>query len=95
MYTFFLAHCPRPSFSHGHLIPFNQTTFNVYENFCTDADDECIAGSLAVFECDPGYIISGYGYSTCQGRGEWYPPVPTCIGKHLYDFESKANSEKK
>ena len=73
-----LANCSKPSLSHGSLRTFDS---NRFRTFCTDADDQCIAGSFAVFECDPGYVLLGFGYSRCQGRGQWYPPVPNCIGK--------------
>ena len=78
-----LAHCSKPTLSNGHLHTFNS---NARQQFCTDADDECIAGSIAVFVCDLGYILSGHGYSYCQGRGIWYPPIPVCKGINLLYF---------
>ena len=34
--------------------------------------------TLAFFTCDEGYIINGFGFSTCQESGNWDPEIPTC-----------------
>ena len=82
MKTFiFSVNCSRPTLSHGHLVMFSSTA---EQEFCSDAEDEYIAGSLAVFVCNPGYTLSGHGYSYCQGHGQWYPSIPTCtLGKGI------------
>ncbi|XP_039391795.1 complement receptor type 2-like isoform X2 [Mauremys reevesii] len=33
---------------------------------------------LVVFECDPGYTLSGSPETQCQDDGRWDPPVPVC-----------------
>ena len=78
-----LAKCSKPYLSHGHL-----ATFNYSGQYCTDVDAECNIGSLAVFACDPDYLIFGYGYSRCRGRGQWDPPISQsrCKGKNPEDI---------
>nr|XP_032650056.1 complement receptor type 2-like [Chelonoidis abingdonii] len=33
---------------------------------------------IVVFECDPGYTLSGSPKTQCQDDGRWDPPVPVC-----------------
>uniref|UniRef100_A0A8C3HUP9 Sushi domain-containing protein n=1 Tax=Chrysemys picta bellii TaxID=8478 RepID=A0A8C3HUP9_CHRPI len=33
---------------------------------------------IVVFECDPGYTLSGSHETQCQDDGRWDPPVPVC-----------------
>ncbi|CAM5126203.1 unnamed protein product [Natator depressus] len=33
---------------------------------------------MVVFECDPGYTLSGSPRTQCQADGRWDPPVPVC-----------------
>ncbi|KAM9148098.1 complement receptor type 1 isoform 5-T5 [Pangshura tecta] len=33
---------------------------------------------IVVFECDPGYTLSGSPETQCQDDGRWEPPVPVC-----------------
>ncbi|XP_029769682.1 complement receptor type 2 [Terrapene carolina triunguis] len=33
---------------------------------------------IVVFECDPGYTLSGSPETQCQNDGRWDPPVPVC-----------------
>ncbi|XP_065447088.1 complement receptor type 1-like [Chrysemys picta bellii] len=33
---------------------------------------------IVVFECDPGYTLSGSSETQCQNDGRWDPPVPVC-----------------
>ncbi|XP_065447089.1 complement receptor type 2-like [Chrysemys picta bellii] len=33
---------------------------------------------IIVFECDPGYTLSGSHETQCQDDGRWDPPVPVC-----------------
>uniref|UniRef100_A0A8C3HU07 Sushi domain-containing protein n=1 Tax=Chrysemys picta bellii TaxID=8478 RepID=A0A8C3HU07_CHRPI len=33
---------------------------------------------IVVFECDPGYTLSGSPETQCQDDGRWDPPVPVC-----------------
>ncbi|XP_053882119.1 C4b-binding protein alpha chain-like [Malaclemys terrapin pileata] len=38
---------------------------------------------IIVFECDPGYTLSGSPETQCQDDGRWDPPVPVCERKVL------------
>ncbi|XP_071624849.1 membrane cofactor protein isoform X2 [Heliangelus exortis] len=31
-----------------------------------------------IFECDPGYSMTGADVITCEANNTWYPPKPTC-----------------
>lgn len=33
---------------------------------------------IVVFECDPGYTLSGSPETQCQDDGRWDPPIPVC-----------------
>ncbi|XP_067404629.1 complement receptor type 2-like, partial [Emydura macquarii macquarii] len=33
---------------------------------------------VVVFECDPGYTLSGSPETHCQDDGRWDPPIPVC-----------------
>ncbi len=38
-----------------------------------------VAGGVAQYECDTGYVLSGGATRTCQGNGTWTGSAPTCI----------------
>nr|XP_025034356.1 complement receptor type 1 [Pelodiscus sinensis] len=35
-------------------------------------------GAVAMFKCEPGYILRGSAETRCQRDGSWDPPVPIC-----------------
>lgn len=37
-----------------------------------------VAGAVAQYECDTGYVLSGSATRTCQGDGTWTDSAPTC-----------------
>ena len=39
-------------------------------------------GSVATYECDDGYMLSGEGQRMCTASGVWQPDAPTCPRKN-------------
>lgn len=37
-------------------------------------------GSLATYECDPGFILSGNQRRSCLATGRWSGSDPQCVG---------------
>ena len=75
MFTFIFhaARCPVPTLSHGTPFPLSN---------CSGG--QCRTNDHMVFTCEPDYYLSGNGYITCVGYGEWDLPVPACEGKSGY-----------
>ena len=65
------ALCTIPTIAHGR-------TFDGF--FCNKTARTCITQGQLWLTCDPGYVISGFGYMICNG-GQWDRPTPTCTGK--------------
>ncbi|XP_064484457.1 sushi, von Willebrand factor type A, EGF and pentraxin domain-containing protein 1-like isoform X2 [Ornithodoros turicata] len=45
-------------------------------------------GANVTFACNPGYSLRGQDTISCDHRGFWSHPLPTCIGKFYYDMPS-------
>ena len=42
-----------------------------------------IAGSIAIYTCDPGFTLIGSNTSTCSSNGTWSTPEPFCSCKQF------------
>ena len=71
--VFLVALCPVPTIAHG----------RKFEGFFCKKDGTCITQASLWLTCDPGYILSGFGFLVCNG-GKWDVPVPTCEGNSGY-----------
>ena len=47
-----------------------------------------VYGSVATYDCETGYVLSGARSNVCNAEGEWSMSLPTCSGKILENFES-------
>ena len=45
-----------------------------------------IAGSIAIYTCDPGFTLFGSNTSTCSSNGTWSDPEPFCSRKQFIIF---------
>ena len=46
-----------------------------------------LAGSIAIYTCDPGFTLIGSNTSTCKARnGTWSTPEPSCSCKQQFIF---------
>ena len=46
----------------------------------TYSDDSRIEGTVATYDCNVGFEISGNTMRTCQENGSWDGSEPTCEG---------------
>ena len=61
-------------------VPIPQAPNNgyVFEPNPTCTNETCGLGTIAVFTCDSGYNLVGYGSIICTGYGEWNLSFPSC-----------------
>ena len=45
-----------------------------------------IAGSIAIYTCDPGFALIGSNTSTCSSNGTWSTPAPSCSCKFIFNY---------
>ena len=72
-------------------IRFGKITFPGHEEGVTDFQ----SGDEAVYECDPGFVLSGPAVRHCMSDGEWEGDdsryvscVRKCIQNHVYNVTS-------
>ena len=83
----FVAICPRMD------APSNGTISYNYPSWFDQLFPE---NTIATFDCEYGYIISGSGSSTCQASGQWTEPLQTCNeGKRSTNLLQKLSSPDK
>ncbi|XP_064484455.1 sushi, von Willebrand factor type A, EGF and pentraxin domain-containing protein 1-like [Ornithodoros turicata] len=57
---------------------------------CVKTGSSYESGANVNFFCNPGYSLRGEESISCDNRGFWSHPLPTCIGKFYYDMPLQA-----
>ena len=52
-------------------------------NGSVDTSSGTTAGSVALYSCDQGLVLTGSAARVCGGKGLWTPAPPTCEGLKL------------
>ena len=54
------------------------------DNGDVDTSSGITAGSVALYSCDQGLVLTGSAARVCGNDGLWIPAPPTCEGARLY-----------
>lgn len=46
-----------------------------------------LEGAMAVYACNPGFLLEGEMSRTCQGDGQWSGSEPVCAGKNNRNYQ--------